>query len=184
MDESRVYSPLLPGHLDHPHLAQLFYPGTEIPAAKFTRKMYPRTDTQPGFKYPDNRLLPLQDVISEALMRHPDVLDYDGEVCLYVIKNGLTTRVTIRRTTDIFSHVREYFYNQSSQAYMEWPILPYDNDSGIFSAGGDFGSVIVDGRGRDGDLLTGGAGKTTSSDVTHATHQSVPRVPSNICRLL
>jgi hypothetical protein len=131
--------------------------------------MYPRTDTGSGFKYPDDRLLPLRDIISEDLMRHPDMIDHDGEACLYVIKNGLTTRVTIGRATGIFSHVRQYFSNQTSQTSMEWSILPYDNDSGVFSTDGDSGSIIVDGRGRYGGLLTGGTGKTTSSDITYAT---------------
>jgi hypothetical protein len=131
--------------------------------------MHPQTDTQPRFKYPYDRLLPLQDVISEDLMRHPDMVDQDGEACIYVIKNGLTTGVTIGRTTGIFSHVREYFPNQTSRTSIEWSILPYDHDSGVFSADGDSGSVIVDSRGRYGGLLTGGAGKRVSSDITYAT---------------
>jgi hypothetical protein len=102
-------------------------------------------------------------------MRHPDMVDHDGEACLYVIKNGLMTHVTIRRATGIFSHVRQYFPNQISQTSMEWTILPYDNDSRVFPKGGDGGFVIVDGRGRFGGVLTGGAGKTTPSDITYAT---------------
>jgi hypothetical protein len=131
--------------------------------------MYPQTNTQTGFEYPYDRLLPLQGIISEDLMRHPDTVDHDGEPCLHVIKSGLATGVTIGRATGVFSHVREYFPNQTSQTSIEWAILPYDNDSGRFSAAGDSGSVIVDGRGRFGGLLTGGAGVTTSSDITYAT---------------
>jgi hypothetical protein len=52
---------------------------------------------------------------------------------------------------------------------MEWAILPYDNKSGPFSAPGDSGSVIVDGLGRMGGLLTGGAGIADSYDITYAT---------------
>lgn len=52
---------------------------------------------------------------------------------------------------------------------MEWAILPYDNDSGVFSALGDSGSVIVDGLGHYGGLLTGGAGVMALSNVTYAT---------------
>jgi hypothetical protein len=51
---------------------------------------------------------------------------------------------------------------------MEWAIYNYDNTSGVFSALGDSGSIIVDGLGRIG-LLTGGTGRTlTTSDVTYA----------------
>ena len=82
-------------------LAQLFYRGTEIWPPSL-HKMYLQTDTQRGFNYPDNRLLPLQDVI----------------------KNGLTTRVTIGQTTGIFSHVREYFLNRTSQPFYGMVLTP------------------------------------------------------------
>ncbi|KAG8219257.1 hypothetical protein J3R82DRAFT_96 [Butyriboletus roseoflavus] len=84
--------------------------GTEIEAAKFVNKMYPRTDTQPGFKVPSRT--PPQDILTEDRMRHPDTKDHDGENCLYVIKRGLTTLTTIGRATGFFSYVREYFANQ------------------------------------------------------------------------
>ena len=143
--------------------------------------MYPRTDAAWKFEYPDDRLLPLRDVISEDLMRNPDMLDRDGEPCLLVIKNGNTTGVTIGRATGIFSYVRKYFDNKTHQTSMEWAILPYDNKSGVFSAPGDSGSIIVDGRGRIGGLLTGGAGKTESSDITYATpfFWLLPRIKQN-----
>ena len=41
--------------------------------------------------------------------------------------------------------------------------------SGSFSDRGDSGSVIVDGLGRIGGLLTSGTGVTPSSDITYAT---------------
>ncbi|KAI0272413.1 hypothetical protein BC834DRAFT_921886 [Gloeopeniophorella convolvens] len=132
-------------------------------------EMYPRIDAPSSFKYPDDRLLQLRDPIPEDLMRNPDMLDQDGESCLLVIKNGNTTGVTIGRATGVFSFVREYFNNNTQQTSMEWAILPYDNKSGVFSAPGDSGSIIADGRGRVGGLLTGGAGKTESSDITYAT---------------
>ena len=133
--------------------------------------MHSQTDTQSGFEYPVGRLLPLQNIISEDLIRHPDIVDHNDEACLYVIKNGLTTGgATIGQGTGIFSHVREYFPNQAPQTSIEWAILPYyDNNKGAFSISGDTGSVIVDGRGRYGGILSGGANKTTSSDITYAT---------------
>ncbi|TFY83041.1 hypothetical protein EWM64_g973 [Hericium alpestre] len=142
--------------------------GPEIDGAKFTRMMYPRVDTKPEFKYPSDRLLPLGDIISEELLRRPDMLDINNEACLFVTKRGLTTKTTIGRATGIFSYVREYFPTETTQTSKEWAILPYDSESGAFSKGGDSGSVIVDRLGRFGGLLTGGAGKTPSSDVTYA----------------
>ena len=131
--------------------------------------MYPRDDGKPTFKYPDDRLLHLRDSLTEDLLRHPDIFDHDNEPCLLVIKNGATTGVTIGRATGIFSAVREYFPNGTHHTSHEWAICNYDNKSGVFSACGDSGSVIVDGLGRIGGLLTGGAGRTESSDIAYAT---------------
>ncbi|KAH8992943.1 hypothetical protein EDB92DRAFT_1985916 [Lactarius akahatsu] len=155
--------------------------GTEISEDDFTRKMHPRLDAAPSFKYPEDRLLRLRGVISENVMHKPDMLDRDGEPCLLVIKNGKTTGVTIGRGTGIFSYVRKYFGNNTHQTSMEWSILPYDNKSGVFSARGDSGSVIADGVGRIGGILTGGAGTTASSDITYATpfFWLLPRIKQN-----
>jgi hypothetical protein len=65
--------------------------------------------------------------------------------------------------------VREYFVNQTHRDSIVWAILPYDNDPGAFSEGGDSGSMIVSGTGEFGGLLTGGSGKTELSDITYAT---------------
>jgi hypothetical protein len=77
--------------------------------------MYPRTDAQSGFKYPDERLLELRGILAEERMRHPDTKDHDGKNCLYVIKRGLATLTTIGRATGFFSCAREYFANQTHQ---------------------------------------------------------------------
>lgn len=63
----------------------------------------------------------------------------------------------------------------------EWAILPFESKSGPFSDKGDSGSVIVDGLGRIGGLLTGGAGATPSSDITYAMPISflIKRMESN-----
>ena len=89
--------------------------------------------------------------------------------CVYTIKRGLTTLTTIDCATGFFSYVREYFANQTHRDSIVWAILPYDNDSGAFSKGGDSGSMIVSGTGEFGGFLTGGSGKTESSDTTYAT---------------
>ncbi|KDQ53459.1 hypothetical protein JAAARDRAFT_424691 [Jaapia argillacea MUCL 33604] len=140
--------------------------GTEIPPDQFTLKMYPRDDGKTTFKYSRDRLLPLRGMITEERMREPDMLDHDNEACLLVIKNGNATDVTIGRATGIFSFVRD---DQTGQESMEWAIYNYDNKSGAFSARADSGSIIVDGLGRIGGLLTGSTGKTETSDVTYAT---------------
>ncbi|KAG5634416.1 hypothetical protein H0H81_002073, partial [Sphagnurus paluster] len=146
--------------------------GTKIPLGDFMLMMHPRDDATTRFIYPANRLLPLRGVISEDLMRNPDVLDEDGEASLFVVKNDNTTGVTIGRATGSFSYGREYFGNNTHRTSKEWAILPYDGKSG---------SIIVDGRGQIGGLLTGGAGKTESLDITYATpfFWLFPRIKAN-----
>jgi hypothetical protein len=103
-------------------------------------------------------------------MHHPDTKDHDSKNCFYVIKRCFTTLTTIGRATGFFSFAREYFANQIHRDSIEWAILPYHNiDSGAFSKGGDSGSMIASGTGEFGGLLTGGSGKTESSDTTYAT---------------
>jgi len=141
--------------------------GTKIQPYDFTKNTC--ADTTTTFEYPLDRLLKLDNIFSEDLMHDPDMLDHDGEPCLFVIKNGIATGLTIGRATGIFSYVREYFTNGTHQTSTEWAILPYDHKSGVFSAPGDSGSIIADSRGRIGGLLTGGAGTMEDSDITYAT---------------
>jgi len=125
-----------------------------------------------SFEYPfDDRLLSLQGVIGEDELRHPQLFDAEGEHCLMVIKSGCTTGVTIGRATGVQSFVREYFPNDTQGTSMQWAILPYDQKAGAFSAPGDSGAIIVDGKGRIGGLLIGDTGKAESKsiDVTYAT---------------
>ena len=131
--------------------------------------MYTRAGAALGFKYPRDRLLQLQGIIPEELLQHPETVDQNGEPSLLVLKSGAATGVTIGRANGVFSYVRTYFQNHTHQTSMEWPILPLDSKSGVFSARGDSGSIIVDGRGRIGGLLTGISGKTLSPDITYAT---------------
>ncbi|KAF8165138.1 hypothetical protein B0H34DRAFT_780108 [Crassisporium funariophilum] len=128
--------------------------GREIPPGKFVATMYPHDDGPTTFKYPSDRLFEIRGIITEEHMCNPDMVDHDNEACLLVTKRGNATEVTIGRATGMFSF---------------WAIYNYDNKTGVFSARGDSGSIIVDRLGRIGGLLTGGAGKTETSDVTYAT---------------
>jgi hypothetical protein len=143
--------------------------GTKIEIWEFTKKMYPNAKNFSSFKYPRNRLLTPQGIISDEGIHHPTLLDQNDEPCLMVIKDGSTTGVTIARASGIMSFVQEYSDDDSHEKSTEWPIFPYDIKSGAFSAPGDSGAVIVDGLGRIGGLLTGGAGFTASSDITYAS---------------
>ncbi|EIW83378.1 hypothetical protein CONPUDRAFT_136420 [Coniophora puteana RWD-64-598 SS2] len=134
---------------------------------EFTKKMRSNDDT-PSFEYPFDRLLTLQGTISDEEMRQQTPVDKDKKSCLMVIKDGSATGVTIGRASGIMSFVRDDS-DGSCGISKEWAILPYDAESGAFSAKGDSGAVIVDGLGRIGGLLTGGAGDKTQVDITYAT---------------
>jgi hypothetical protein len=80
---------------------------------EFTVKCYPRGDGNWEFEYPDDRLLPLIGLITDELMRTPDMWDSDGEPCLMVVKNGNATDTTLGRANGVFSIVRSYFTDMS-----------------------------------------------------------------------
>ncbi|KAI6008150.1 hypothetical protein F5J12DRAFT_767781 [Pisolithus orientalis] len=144
--------------------------GTKMSPDEFVEKCFPRGDADWKFEFPLDRLLPLKGTITDELMRAPDMWDADGKPCLLVVKNGNATGITIGRATGVFSIVREYSTDMTSnQTSMEWAIINYDSKSDVFSEPGDSGSIIADLHGRIGGLLTGGSGKTNSSDITYAT---------------
>ncbi len=141
---------------------------------EFTVKCFPRGDANWEFEYPEDRLLPVKGVITDDLMRAPDMWDSNGEPCLLVAKRGnatgTTLGTTLGRANGIFSIVRAFFSDMSiNQTSMEWGIINYDSKSDVFSEPGDSGSIIVDICGRIGGMLTGGSGKTKTSDMTYAT---------------
>ena len=131
--------------------------------------MYPRVDAPSDFKYPEERQLKLQGMVSQDDIRNPITKDHSGDRCRYVIKHGLTTLTTIGRATGFESFVRRYFANGGKWNSVEAVVFPYDNDSGPFSRSEDSGSIIVDALGRFFVLLTGGTGKTESSYITFGT---------------
>ncbi|KAJ6616363.1 hypothetical protein B0H10DRAFT_2176659 [Mycena sp. CBHHK59/15] len=143
--------------------------GTRIPADEFTRMMCPNPRNDHSFTYPGDRLLMLKGTIPDEEMRHPTAFDQNNDPCLMVIKRGNTTGLTVGRATDICSYARNYYDDDKAETSKEWAILPFNSKSGPFSDTGDSGSVIVDGLGRIGGLLTGGAGATPSFDITYAT---------------
>ncbi|KAI0086259.1 hypothetical protein BDY19DRAFT_962251 [Irpex rosettiformis] len=98
-----------------------------------------------------DRNVKLDGIIPTSEMRsNPDIR---------VTKNSRTTKTTFGRANCIMSFVREYSdFDDSYSTSKEWPILPYDYYHPIFSDWGDSGAVVVDGLGRIGGLLTGGAG--------------------------
>ncbi|KAK7047555.1 hypothetical protein VNI00_006323 [Paramarasmius palmivorus] len=123
------------------------------------------TDKLTGLStHPHDRFLRLQGTIPEEEMRCPTTFGQNDED-LMVLKRGNTTGLTVGRANDVFSYIR----TGQAGVSKEWAILPSGSKSGAFSAKGDSGSVIVDGRGRIGGLLTGGSGDIPCLDITYAT---------------
>ena len=143
--------------------------GSKFTPDVLTSMMYPNPKNVHNFEYPGDRLLSLRGTIADKEMREPAMYDKNGDPCLIVLKRGRTTDLTVGRANNIRSYTRNCFGDNEPEVSKEWAILPFDNQSGPFSAKGDSGSVIVDGGGRIGGLLTGGAGVTDSSDVSYAT---------------
>ncbi|ETW78096.1 hypothetical protein HETIRDRAFT_454139 [Heterobasidion irregulare TC 32-1] len=147
----------------------VIYLGIRMMPADFVMKMRPHVKTRTSFKYPRGGLLQLRGVVKEDELRHPTMLDANGEECLIVVKNGNTTGVTIGRVSSIESFVREYDDYNIHSTSMEVAIYSYSHDDGAFSAPGDSGSIIADANSRILGILTGGTGQTDSTDVTYAS---------------
>ncbi|KAF3913030.1 hypothetical protein ABW21_db0204080 [Orbilia brochopaga] len=134
------------------------------------KAMYSYLDASTPFDHnrPHHGYLPLQGIIPEASLRNPTSVDNKGRPSLMVMKNGKTSALTIGCATGAFSFVR-YFTLEGSEISKEWAILPTSWPFGAFSYEGDSGSIIVDGSGRVGGLLTAGAGRHGVHDITYAT---------------
>jgi hypothetical protein len=132
-------------------------------------KMHPHVESHEPLKYPRGGLLQLRDVVKEDELRHPTMLDANGEERLIVVKNGNTTGVTIGFATGIESFVREYDNYAIGSTFMAIAIYPGSHQDGAFSAPGDSGAVIADANGRIVGILTGGAGQGEYTDVSYAS---------------
>ena len=129
-------------------------------------RKHSRNNSRPTLEHSAGSLLRLRDIITEELMRNPDVLDRNGEPCSLVAKSGSATNVTVGRANGIFSFVRDPSTGEESR---EWAIFNYSSKSDAFSEPGDSGSVVADGFGRIGGIITSGTGPKGFTNVTYAT---------------
>ena len=147
-DSTKVEADELAKHINVIDLAS-----TRLSHYTFMQKMYGYHDPPANYQGLDH-LLRLEGTIPVNDM-------YSGPI--KVLKRGAATDLTIGRANNIESYTRSYF-KDGERISREWAILPYDFDSGAFSAPGDSGAAVVDGRGRIGGLVTGGC-----QDITYAT---------------
>ena len=111
----------------------------------------------------------LRDFVKDSELRHPTMLDANGEQCLIVVKNGAATGVTLSRATGIESFVHEYKDYPISSTSMEIAAYSYSHKDGAFSAPGDSRSVLSDANSCIVGLLIGGTGQTDFTDVTYVS---------------
>jgi hypothetical protein len=140
--------------------------GTKFSPETLTAMMHPNPENSDNFEFPTDRLLSVQGIIKGEELRKPTVYDENGNRCIMVLKRGRTTGLTVGRANNIMSYTRRHFRDQTSK---QWAILPFDQKSGPFSDKGDSGSIVVDGAGRIGGIITGAGGLGDSCDVTYAT---------------
>lgn len=163
----------------------LRFPGAKISFLDFSRRCYARGKDGWCFKYPLEGVLPVEGILSEELMKNPDMFESteDDTPCLLVIKNGNSTETTIGRANGVCSITREYYPLDMTvhRTSMEWPILNYGSevdgrrdrtlDSNVFSDAGDSGAAIADLRGRLCGMITArcGSDQEGRTDITYAT---------------
>ena len=141
-----------------------------ISAANFIKKMHPQVQGRSSIKFPIGGLLEIKGIVGEDEIRSPKQIDANKEAFFPVIKNGRSTNVTVGRGTGIESIVRT---DESGlvKVSREFAIYRHSDEDRPFSAPGDSGWIVVDGKGRIVGLLTAGAGKIGSPvfDVAYIT---------------
>ena len=89
-------------------------------------------------------------------MRQLTMFNANGELCLIIVKNGISIGVTFG----------DYGIVGTS---MEIVVHTYSHKEGLFSSGGDSGAVIGDANGCVIGMLTSCAGITDHTNVTYVT---------------
>jgi len=114
--------------------------------------LYPTNPT--SFKFPADRIVTLQDQVPESELMKLPMLDATGDLCLVVFKSSAKTGMTIGRANNVLSYTCKYFAGQYQES-REWPVIPTDKHSGVFSAKGDSGSCVADAFGGISGILNG-----------------------------
>jgi hypothetical protein len=129
--------------------------------------MYHRNDGGTVFRYPEDRMLRINGIVTRELLANPDLFDHEDLSCFIVLKDGSATDLTIGR----YAGLESFLCDEGGVESVELAIYNYDKKSGPFSAKGDSGSLIFDGLGRMVGLLHSGKSKSsfTGAHVTYAT---------------
>ncbi|KAL4253026.1 hypothetical protein ABKN59_002207 [Abortiporus biennis] len=144
--------------------------GPEYDSFKLKRLLYGHDNVPSGFKDLENGLLHLQGILTHEQLNKLGIKNLQGDPVRVrrVLKRGFTTNTTIGTLTRFMSLVRKYFPTGNLES-IELPIIPHE-ETGMFSEGGDSGSIIVSPTGEFVSLLTGGTNKANGGpDITYST---------------
>ena len=126
-----------------------------------------------GSEEPIGQKIEINGVVSRDILLKPESHNKPDFI---VIKDGPGTGLTVGCLTGMESFV----CNSAGRESVELAVynFGYDERPRVFSAGGDSGSLIIDGLGRMVGLLHAGTGSTEDVDVSYATpmHQLWPRI--------
>jgi hypothetical protein len=127
----------------------------------------PRDDGSTAFEYPVDGLFRIEGFVTEEELANPSSMDANGEPCMVVLKDGCATDLTVGRCAGLESILRD----SDGVRSFEIAVYNYDKYARPFSAEGDSGSLIFNGKGEMVALLHSGKAKPGESDtyVTYGT---------------
>ena len=116
------------------------------------------------FEHFINREVKVNDIVSKDVLLNPESFNQPD---FLVIKDGSATGLTVGGLTGMESFV----CNSTGRESVELAVynFGFDERPRVFSAGGDSGSLIIDGLGRMVGLLHAGTGRREHVDVSYAT---------------
>jgi len=100
---------------------------------------WPNNSNRSGIKFPSNRLLRIQGVVTRELLATPDCYDENGDPVYIVGKDGNTTDFTAGRYSGLEAYLCDEFGRESTEV----AIYNYSKTSGNFSAKGDSSSLAM-----------------------------------------
>ncbi|KAG8846394.1 hypothetical protein FRB96_002007 [Tulasnella sp. 330] len=92
------------------------------------------------------------------------------------LERSNATGLIVGRAKDVCSYARNYGDDDNAEISKEWAILSFDSRFHAFLAEGHSGSVIVDGRGHIGGLITSGSGDADNLDIATPVEFSLKRM--------
>ncbi|KAF5352212.1 hypothetical protein D9758_009219 [Tetrapyrgos nigripes] len=140
--------------------------GTVIPPEKLTEMMHARHNGAMAFRYPENHQFRINGIVSQQLLTNTDQLNDNSEECLIVVKDSNTTDITVGHATGMVSFIRD---DGTGEVSRELAVYNYDKKSGVFSAKGDSGSLVVDYKGHMVGMIHAGTlrGGSDRADITY-----------------